>query len=105
MGDGGRRRAERRAREKAEREAREYERELKRKEEENARRLAEIEKQNKAKEESIQYTMAQNAARMAEAPVTIRRKKRRKRGARGRGLDRLRIPRQVPQQGTSTNLG
>jgi|TARA_R100000030_G_scaffold73800_1_gene57035 hypothetical protein len=105
MGDGGRRRAERRAREKAEREAREYERELKRKEEENAKRLAEIEKQNKAKEERVQYTMAQNAARMAEDPVVIRRKRKRKRGAGSRGLDRLRIAREVPQQGTSTNLG
>ncbi len=105
MGDGGRRRAERRAREKAEREAREYERELKRKEEENARRLAQVEKENKAREEAMSYTMAQNAARMSEAPTTIRRKRKRKRGAAGRGLDRLRIAREMPQQGTSTNLG
>ena len=92
-----------RAREAAERRARKFEKNLLRQEKKNADRLAQIEAENAAKQQAIQQAMAANQAELSKEPTSVRRKKRKPRGAEGLGRDRLRIA--LNQQGTSTNLG
>ena len=107
MGDGGAARRERRARRDAERraqeDARRFEEQMKKTEQANKERLAQIQAQNQKQQAALEQTMAANVAELSRAPTTIRRQKRKKRGAGGVGRDRLRIA--MEQRGSSTNLG
>ena len=107
MGDGGAAKRERRARRDAERRAREdaarFEEQMRKTEESNKQRLAEIQAQNAQQQAALEQTMAANVAELSRAPTTIKRRKRKKRGAGGVGRDRLRIA--MEQRGSSTNLG
>ena len=108
MGDGGRAKRERKARERAERRAREdarrFERDMRKTEEKNKERLAQIQAQNQQQQAALEQTMQANVAELTREPTTIKRRKRKgPRGAGGLGRDRLRIA--MEQKGSSTNLG
>ena len=92
-----------RARDAAERRAEKFEKNMMEQEKKNAERLAQMQAENAAKQEAIQKAMTANQAELTKKPATVRRKKRKPRGAEGLGRDRLRIA--LNQQGTSTNLG
>jgi hypothetical protein len=99
MGDGGAKKARRRAR----RDAARYERQLRAQEAANQKRLAEIQAQNQQQQAAIEATMQANVRELTREPTTIKRRKRPKRGSGGVGRDSLRIAMQ--QMGSSTNLG
>lgn len=103
MSGGGERRARKRAEKKAKRQARRFEAEMRRTEEANQKRLAEIQAQNQQQQAAIEATMAANVRELTREPTTIKRKRRPKRGSGGVGRDSLRIAMQ--QMGSSTNLG
>ena len=107
MGGGGSAKKERKARKKAEKQARKdaerFERQMLAQEQANQARLAQIQTQNQQQQAALEATMQANVASLSREPTTIKRRKRKQRGAGTRGMDRLRIA--MGQQGTSTNLG
>lgn len=99
MGDGGAAQARRQAR----RDAARFERQMRAQEAENQKRLAEIQTKNQQQQAAMEQTMQANVRELTREPTTVKRKKRKTRGAGGVGRDQLRIAMQ--QMGSSTNLG